>query len=195
MSIVLGTCGSVVASIVLDDNVPLSVISSKFALDHGIPCTAVQGKGCISFTSTASVVVPTPSGWYITATEVSVGYVEGYDVLLGHDWFSACRPIFYGSTVMDPVKQPSSTTYRWERSSVEVCVAAMRSTISFNPRPADDQGGSSSSLGRGSNNGGVDLSSILAGLADHMAYAVHVTVLQSCLSVQSMELLWMVQAI
>ena len=83
MLVVSGSCCGFPASVLLDCSSERSCLSTRFALHHKLPISG-------SASTSASLVVPTPSGWYSYRADLAVDYVREHDVVLGAE---SCRAL------------------------------------------------------------------------------------------------------
>ncbi|KAI9059153.1 hypothetical protein FKP32DRAFT_1162671 [Trametes sanguinea] len=116
MLVVLGSCAGVAAAIAIDELRSLSTISSSFALKHNIPRTVVAACDEVTFVTSTPIVVPTPSGWFISVAQYAVRYERDFDIVLGQDWLLGSGASVSDTYVCDPSASPVNPAYRWERS-------------------------------------------------------------------------------
>lgn len=116
----LATSGSIRSSrahILITDQVQHSLINSRFANTNNLPRTPRCERGITTNVCAGPVEVPTPSGRYIrTFPMVIQPTVEPFDVILGCDWISECRPVLISDRVeeaSEEVRDSLPFGHRW----------------------------------------------------------------------------------
>ncbi len=89
-------------SILLDDHLPSSSISTNFALATNIPRTIHSHGSNIICTGSGPLYVPTVHGWFVSNVSIPVEYVRGFDIVLGRDWFDLTSAAVTTYGVLDP---------------------------------------------------------------------------------------------
>ncbi|KAH9853904.1 hypothetical protein C2E23DRAFT_821028 [Lenzites betulinus] len=117
-TVLSGSCGGIAATIVIDPARSTSIVSTRFALAQNICRTISRVDSRTSFSTHAPIMVPTPSGWYLSSMDTHIGFVDTYDVLLGVDWLVGTRARLSGSVVLDAAQELSGNVHRWERSPI-----------------------------------------------------------------------------
>lgn len=116
----LATSGSIRsfrAHILITDQVQHSLINSRFANTNNLFRTPRCERGITTNICAGPVEVPTPSGRYISTFPMVVQpTIEPFDVILGCDWISECRPVLTSDRVeeaREEVRDSLPFGHRW----------------------------------------------------------------------------------
>ncbi|KAL6299048.1 hypothetical protein BKA93DRAFT_753691 [Sparassis latifolia] len=81
-----GSYLDITVSIAVDLEVAMSSLSSSFAREHHLHLTVAVSGSFASCTASGPVLVYTARGRYTSVFRMSVEPVQGFDIILGHDW-------------------------------------------------------------------------------------------------------------
>ena len=98
-----GTYIDVPAHVIIDLNVPQSIISTLFSSVHNFPQdvnTSVCGVAHMS--CSGPVLIPTSDGWFRSRMPFTIKYLMRGNMLLGADWFATCQPLFLHGGILPP---------------------------------------------------------------------------------------------